>query len=90
MQLSVEVSMYPLDANYEKPILDFIKRLQKHTLIKVQTNTMSTQIFGPYDAVMNAIQQEMKSTFLQEDKVVMVMKFINSDLSHEFKMPFSS
>jgi len=81
MKISVEVSMYPLQKDYEKPILDFIAQLNTYENLQVQTNTMSTQIFGDYDVVMQAIQNEMKQAFLTEDTVLMVMKFANKDLT---------
>jgi len=81
MKISVEVSMYPLQKDYEKPILDFIAQLNTYENLQMQTNTMSTQIFGDYDLVMKAIQKEMKNAFLTEDVVLMVMKFANKDLT---------
>ncbi|MFT5600277.1 MAG: hypothetical protein ACI9N1_000511 [Flavobacteriales bacterium] len=80
MDLSVEISKYPLNENYIPVIKDFIDRLNTHPHITVLTNTMSTQIFGEFDAVMHAISTEMKKSFSQDIKQVMVMKFINSDL----------
>lgn len=89
MNISIEVSMYPLDANYLVPIQAYIDRLQLFKKIKVRTNSMSTQIFGPYDEVMQAITIANKHTFLEEDKVVFVMKMINADLDYEYKNPDS-
>ena len=65
MECSVELSMYPLTSDYESTIISFIKRLRKHPFISVETNGMSTQIFGDYDRVMNAVKSEMKNTFLK-------------------------
>ena len=80
MQLSVEISKYPLNANYIPAIQDFIDRMNTYDSLTVLTNTMSTQVFGDYDDVMNAIKNEMKSSFEKDLKQVMVMKFINSNL----------
>ena len=44
---------------------------------------MSTQIFGDYKQVMNAINSEMESTFLNENSVVFTLKVINSDLEEK-------
>lgn len=82
MKCSLEISMYPLNASYEEPITGFIKKLRSHPFIKVETNGMSTQLFGEYDHLMRAVQQEMKATFLTNDKVVFTLKMANSDL-HE-------
>jgi len=80
MNLSVEISMYPLNQEYGTPILQFIERLKSYKELEIRSNTMSTQIFGEYGMVMDVIKKEMKSTFLTEDAVVMVMKFVNKDL----------
>ena len=81
MEFSVEISMYPLKSDYESTIISFIKRIRKHPFISVKTNGMSTQIFGDYDRVMNAVKSEMKNTFLSDEKIVFNMKVINGNLS---------
>jgi len=85
MKLSVEISMYPLDGNYEEHILSFIKRIKSYPNISSKTNSMSTQIFGEYDVVMSFLQKEMKPVFVDKIKTVMVMKFINADLDYNFE-----
>lgn len=85
MKLSVEISMYPLDGNYEEHILSFIRRIKSYPNISSKTNSMSTQIFGEYDVVMSFLQKEMKPVFVDKIKTVMVMKFINADLDYNFE-----
>ncbi len=80
MKASVEISMYPLDAEYGTAILKFIQRLRQHEGLEVQTNTMSSQIFGDYDVVMAALTKEMKTSFEEDKAIVMVMKVVNLDL----------
>ena len=77
MNISLELSLYPLKESYGPDILDFIDRLKSHPNIEVQTNKMSTQIFGAYNKVMEITTKEMKSVFEQDDTVVMVMKVVN-------------
>ena len=83
MKCSVEISMYPLDINYIEPITFFIKRLKRYPFISLETNGMSTQVFGDYDNVMTAIQQEMKNSFLLQQKVVFNMKVVNTHLQEK-------
>ena len=80
MQLSVEISKYPLADDYLTPIKGFIAQLNKYPDITVITNTMSTQLFGEYDVVMQALQDCIKWSFAQYGKVVFVCKFIQGDL----------
>jgi len=84
MKISIEISMYPLDDNFGTYILNFIKQLNNYPSISVKTNSMSTQIFGKYEEVMDAIKKEMKPVFAEKYKTVMVMKIINADLDYEF------
>ncbi len=80
MQLSVEISKYPLAEDYKGPILAFLGQLAQEAEIEVLTNTMSTQIFGEYDAVMQALQRCMRWSMERYGKLVFVCKFIPGDL----------
>ena len=77
MHISVEISLYPFVPKYEKPILDFIERLHSYAQLEIHTNTMSTQIFGPYDIVMTALQKEMKASLSEKYTNVFVLKVLN-------------
>ena len=83
MVCSVEISMYPLKENFKPSIIAFIKNLRKYPFVKVTTNGMSTQVFGEYKSVMNAINTEMENTFLNENSVVFNLKVINSYLEEK-------
>ena len=83
MDCPVEISMYPLKEEFKPSIISFIKNLRKHPFIKVDTNGMSTQVFGNYKRVMQAINTEMENTFLNENSVVFTIKVINSNLEEK-------
>lgn len=83
MECSVEISMYPLNKDYKPSIISFIKKLRKHPFITVETNGMSTQVFGDYTRVMKAINSEMENTFLLKEKVVFTLKVINTNLEEK-------
>ena len=76
MDIAVEMSLYPLDADYIPPIQDFIDRLNTHAGLKVVTNSMSTQVFGEYEAVMRALMLELRRTFETSNKAVFAMKVL--------------
>lgn len=80
MKLTVEISKYPLADNYLEPIKGFIEQLNQDPDIHVITNTLSTQVFGDYDAVMAALQRCIKWSFATYGKVVFVCKFLHGDL----------
>lgn len=77
--ISVEISYYPLNVEFIPPIKAFIDRLNQYRGLVVQTNGMSTQVFGAYDTVMAAITAEIKKAF-ELPHSVFVLKVINADL----------
>ena len=80
MDIGVEVSLYPLKADYIPAVHEFLERLSAHPGLKVVTNSMSTQVFGPYDEVMQVLREELRTTFESladaQDKAVFVMKVL--------------
>lgn len=80
MELSVEISKYPLADDYIPAIKDFIDRLNSTSGISVVGNTMSTQIFGEYDLVMSVLTTEMKHSYEKFGKAIFVCKFIGTNL----------
>jgi uncharacterized protein YqgV (UPF0045/DUF77 family) len=81
MHTSVEISLYPLDSNYLRVIQDFIDHLNTHAGIRVITNAMSTQVFGPYDLVWSALTASMKRTHSMVPQASFVIKALNNDVS---------
>jgi len=81
MQLSAEISLYPLAEEYRSIIQEFVERLAEHKELTVNTNTMSTQIFGEYRALMTTLTDELERVYQQIPPQVLVCKFINRDLN---------
>lgn len=80
MKISVELTLTPLQDDFEPPIIDFIKKLRASGLTVLE-NPLSTQVFGDYDKVMALLQTEIKETFDTLDHVVLAMKIVKSDRS---------
>jgi uncharacterized protein YqgV (UPF0045/DUF77 family) len=76
MEIGVEISLYPLNADFIPPIQDFIDRLNLGKRLKVVTNSMSTQVFGEYDDVFGVLVREIRTTFESNAKAVFVMKVL--------------
>jgi uncharacterized protein YqgV (UPF0045/DUF77 family) len=76
MRAAVEISMYPLTADYRPPIQAFIDRLNTHPGLRVQTNALSTQIWGPLDEVMRVLTQEITQSAAESAQLVFVMKVL--------------
>ena len=82
MQVAVDISLYPLTADFIPPIKDVIERLHGHPDIKVVTNPMATQIRGEYEAVMAVLSEEIRTTFERLPKAVVTIKILNNPLAN--------
>lgn len=81
MRIAVDISLYPLDADYVPPIKDFIERLNRTPGLRVETNAMSTQVAGEHDAVFAALAAETRATFATGARAVFVMKVLGGEPS---------
>ncbi|HRY97570.1 MAG TPA: hypothetical protein P5550_00795 [Bacteroidales bacterium] len=79
MKASVDISYYPLTDEFIPPIKDLIARLKARPELEVRTNTMSTQVFGEYDELMNALRDELRESAALPHSVF-VLKLVNADL----------
>ena len=82
MKVAVDISLYPLDADFIPPIKNVIDRLSAHKNLEVWTNAMSTQLVGDFDDVMDVLRKELGTTFEQIPKGVFVMKMFNHPGQH--------
>ena len=76
MQSAFEISLYPLNGDYIDKIKGFIKQLNSHPELKVLTNSMSTQVWGPLDRTMAILAQEMELASQESPRLIFVMKVI--------------
>ena len=74
MNVTLEMSLYPLNENYKSIILNFIAQLHEQDEVKVITNGMSTQLFGTYDAVMQLVTPAIKQIYEENEQAMFVMK----------------
>lgn len=83
MNISVEISMYPLTPEYTEPIDAFLSELHQTKGLKVITNNMSTQVFGEATLVMQTIQKAILDVYATSGltQCPFVVKFLKSDVS---------
>ena len=80
MTISVELTLTPLQDDFEPAIINFIKNLRSSGLTVLE-NPLSTQVFGEYDTVMQVLQKEMKVALEAIDKGLLYIKIVKSDRS---------
>ena len=80
IEIAVEMSLYPLTADFIPTIKDFIDRLNAHSGLRVVTNSLSTQVFGPHEQVFDVLKAEIGRSFAERGaaggKAVFVMKVL--------------
>ena len=76
MRAAIEISMYPLSGDYRPAIQAFIDRLNTYPELRVQTNSLSTQVWGPLDRALAILGQEMTRSAGEGPQLVYVMKVL--------------
>lgn len=73
--------MYPLVADYIPPIDKFLTKLHQVEGLKVRTNQMSTQVFGPSQLLFSTLQRLVEDAYAGGNQYSFVMKVLNGDVS---------
>lgn len=80
MKISVELTLSPLQDDFEPPIKNFIAKLRDSGL-EIKENPLSTQVYGEYDEVMSLLNSEIKNAFEAIDRGLIYIKIVKSDRS---------
>ena len=83
MEATIEISLYPLNEDYEPPILEFIERMGAYGTFKVRVNETSTHLAGDFDAIFDALKAEIKHSNQTHGKQVFVMKVLGINLLND-------
>jgi len=80
MYISVELTLLPLQNDFEAPIQAFIKTLRA-SRFTVLENPLSTQIYGAYADLMPFLTEAIQQSFEQQEHCVVNLKIVKSDRS---------
>ena len=80
MDISVELTLTPIQDDFEPVIINFIKALRASGLTVLE-NPLSTQVYGDYDKVMLVLQKEIKIALEAVERGLLYMKIVKSDRS---------
>lgn len=83
MIATVEISLYPLHADYKERVIGFIRSLYDDPDISVWTNEMSTYIKGDLTHVMTLIGDRLSALFEESSDYSTIIKIIPKDLPVE-------
>jgi uncharacterized protein YqgV (UPF0045/DUF77 family) len=81
MKISIELTLLPLQNDFEEHIIAFIKKLRTSNFTVLE-NPLSTQIYGDYDALMPFLTKEIKTSFENQENTVINLKIVKSDRSN--------
>ncbi len=81
MRVAVDISLYPIADEFILPIDDVIDRLNRYDAIEVTTNPLSTQLFGEYEDVMQALHREIGKTFEDNERAVFAIRILNNPVT---------
>jgi uncharacterized protein YqgV (UPF0045/DUF77 family) len=84
MNLTIEISLYPLTENYKEEVLGFINLLQQEGL-KVRVNALSTQIQGDSGRVWNSLGTAIEKTFSAGLRASLVIKVLPGDIDLDYQ-----
>ncbi|HWK76019.1 MAG TPA: YkoF family thiamine/hydroxymethylpyrimidine-binding protein [Povalibacter sp.] len=79
MRTAIEISLYPLDADFIPSIKGFIDRLNTYPELQVTTNAMSTQVAGEHQRLFEILGKETAATFGEGGRKVFVMKVLGGE-----------
>ncbi len=80
MKISVELTLTPLQNEFEEPIINFIKQLRSSGLTVLE-NPLSTHVYGDYDTVMSLLTTEIKEAFEYIGNGLILLKIVKTDRS---------
>ena len=83
MQVSVDISLYPLHQDYIPQIDAFILLLNQEPNVQVVTNALSTQLYGEYQTVMGLLAKAMGDHMSIHDDSVFSIKVLSGDRSDQ-------
>ncbi len=77
MEITVEISYYALQEDYNSPVFEFLNKISKNQKTTAETGVMSTVISGEYDAIMDLLGQTIKP-FMEKYPSVFTLKIANA------------
>jgi uncharacterized protein YqgV (UPF0045/DUF77 family) len=81
MNITLEISMYPLRSDYELQVLKFLDILSAHKGLDIRVNALSTQVQGEFNEAMNALRDAIAQTYGEGIRASFVIKTLPGDVN---------
>lgn len=79
MEISVDISLYPLQGEYLEPIRAFISAMENEPNVDVVCNELSTQMHGDYHTIMKFLEREVFAVFEEVPHSVFTIKMVGNN-----------
>ena len=76
MNLSIELTAYPLEDEYLPVVEKYIKHLRSYKNIKIEVFPTCSVLLGKHDDVIEVLSSSIKWSVKQKNKVVFLSKFL--------------
>ena len=76
MEASVDISLYHLADEHIPTINEFVEKVQQYPAIAAVRNDLSTQLFGDYEQIMELLKIEIRQSWEQFGKSILVVKIL--------------
>ena len=87
MQVAVEISLYPLSDDFEKPVDTFLSLLANNPSIEVEPGKMSSIITGELAEIMKALTQAMEKVFAENQRLLLQALVLSFRSLCELQLP---
>lgn len=78
MKTSIEITLMPLNDDYESIIKKFIVSI-RDSRFQILENPLSTQIYGAYEPMMEMLVEKINSIFSDCDGIVVNLKIVKGN-----------
>ncbi len=80
MEITVEISFYPLAVDFGHHVVSFIKDLRQHEGLQIKSNSMSTMVRGDINIMWPALQAVLNDHLQRGFSASVAMKIFNEGL----------
>lgn len=84
MNISIEITMYPLHEDYETQVLSFLSVFTGNNAFTYKVNAMSTQVQGELEALMDWLKVCISEVYQSGVKAVFIQKIISGKLNLDY------
>ena len=84
MNITIEITMYPLHEDYEAQVLSFLSVFTSHKDFIFKVNAMSTQVQGDMKPLMDWVQECIREVYEDGVKAAFIQKILPGKLNLDY------